>query len=90
MHRDAAGEPAARLAAQLGIEQQAFGEAARGERIAGVVRIAAVEEHLPPDRAVEQPGVEVRQPEMRGERLGDGALARGGGAVDGDDHARLL
>ena len=38
-------------------------------------------------RAVEQAGVEMRQAIMAGQRAGDGALAAGGGAVDGDDHA---
>src|SRR3546814_9401485 len=36
--------------------------------------------------AIEQAGVEHRQAKMRGERLGDRALARRGGAIDGDNH----
>ena len=87
MQRDTAGEAAGFLGAQFGVEQQAVGEAARGEGVAAVVGVTAVEEHLPPDRAVEQPGVEMRQAEVRGESLGDGTLARGSGAVDGDDHS---
>ena len=54
-----------------------------------IIRVAAQQLHLPTDRAVEQACVEMRQPEMRGERLGDGAFARSGGAIDGDDHSAL-
>src|SRR6476469_801505 len=72
------------------VEQQAVGEAGRRERLAAVVGVAAVEEHLPPDRAVEQAGVEVRQAVVFGERTRDRALARRGGPIDSDDHRAAL
>src|SRR3546814_4873303 len=59
---------------------------ARGERVGGIVGVAMIELRLIADRAIEQPGVEHGQAEMRGERLGDRTLARRGGPVDGDDH----
>src|SRR3546814_12914597 len=45
-----------------------------------------VELRLIADRAIEQPGVEHRQPEMRRQRARDRALARCGRPVDGNDH----
>ncbi len=39
---------------------------------------------------IEQSGVEMRQTEARSQCLGNGALARSGGAIDGDNHARTL
>ena len=39
------------------------------------------------DRAIEQPGVEMAQAEMRREALAERALARRGRSVDRDDHA---
>ena len=39
-----------------------------------------------PHGAIEQAGIEVRQPVVAGEPLGQRALARGGGSVDGNDH----
>src|SRR5690606_19928217 len=88
--RDAARQPPCRFAAQLWIGQQPVRKGRRGERVAGIVGVAAVEEHLASDGAIEQPGVEVRQAVMRGEGAGDGAFARGGGSVDGDDHRRAV
>ena len=41
------------------------------------------------DGAIEQAGVEMRQPVMQRQPLGEGALARGRRTVDGDDHRRL-
>ena len=52
----------------------------------GIIGIAPVQLRLPPDGAVQQAGVEMRQTKMRGQRLGNGALARCRGAVDGDYH----
>src|SRR5690606_11114256 len=43
--------------------------------------------HCPPHRAVQKPGVEMGQAVMGGERRPDRALARGGRAIDGDNHA---
>ena len=42
--------------------------------------------HPPGDRPVLRAGVQVAQPELRGDGLGGAGLARAGGAVDGDDH----
>ena len=72
--------------AQRGIIEQAGGKVARGERVGGIVGVAVIELRLIADGAIEQPGVEHGQAEMRGERLGDRALARRGGPIDGDDH----
>src|SRR5690606_37292878 len=90
MDRNPAGEPSVRLAAQRRVGEQAVGKRRGGERVSGIVRVAAGERHLTPDRTVEQPGVEVRQPEVRRKRAGDGAFSGGGGSVDGDDHACAL
>src|SRR3546814_14324140 len=59
---------------------------AGGKRVGCIVGIAVIELRLITHGAIEQPGVEHGQAEMRGERLGDRALARRGGAIDGDDH----
>ena len=53
--------------------------------IAGLM--AGVEQRLR-HRAIEQPGVEMAQPVMRGELLAERALAGRGRPVDGDDHER--
>ena len=45
-------------------------------------------QRAPADRPIEQAGIEMGQPEMGGEPLGDGALARRGRAFDRDDEAR--
>src|SRR5262249_53534588 len=45
-------------------------------------------QHLQADAAVEAAGVEDVVAEVLGEAPGERALARGGGAIDGDDHAR--
>jgi hypothetical protein len=62
-------------------------EVARGDRIRLTRRIQVEPAHGGRHRAVEQARVEVRQAVIAGERLGDRALARRGGPVDGDDHA---
>ena len=59
----------------------------RRGRTGGIVELVARIEQSLRDRPVDQAGVEMAQPVMRGELLGEGALAGGGGAVDGDDHA---
>ena len=70
-------------------------ERARIERARGrhglrlvVKRASRVEQRLG-HRAIDQPGIEMAQPEMRSEPFSEGALARGGGSVDRDDHARF-
>ena len=90
MDRNPTGEATGRFAAQLRISHQVVGKITRDQRITGIVWIATVQRTLPPNRAVEQPGIEMRQAEMRGEGLGDGAFARSSGAIDGDDHARAI
>ena len=60
---------------------------ARGGELA--VRIAAHLQQVEGGGAVEQAGIHMGQPEMRGEGAGDRALAAGGGSVDGDDHAGM-
>ena len=45
-------------------------------------------QHVAADRAIEQPRVQAGEPVVRGDALGERALARCGGAVDGDgEHA---
>ena len=51
-------------------------------------RDVPVHEHAG-DGPVEQAGIEMSEAVMLGEALAQGALARGGGTVDGDDHGRL-
>ena len=84
--RDTTGKPPDCLAAQFRVGQQTVGEVRRSKSIRLAVGVASCELHLPPDRAVEQAGIEMRQAEMRGYGLGKSALAAGGGSVDGDDH----
>ena len=61
----------------------------RRDRVRLVVeRASGIEQRLG-DRAIDQPGVEVAQPEMRREPLAERALARRRRSVDGDDHARF-
>src|SRR3546814_20403528 len=56
-------------------------------RVFRAVRITAVKRHLSPHSAVEQPGIEVREAKVGGQRLGDRTLAAGGRPIDGNDHA---
>src|SRR4029077_4329059 len=70
-----------------GIIEQRIGEVAGAQRIDGIVGIAAGALHLDPDRAIEQPRVEMRQTIMARERPADRALARSRRSVDRDDHA---
>ena len=85
MHRDATGQAATGLAAQFGVGQQRVGKGAGGCGVLGRIGVAAVQQHLSAHGAIQHAGVEVRQAVMRGQCPGDGALAAGGGAVDGDD-----
>ena len=55
----------------------------------GVVQRAALPLHVAGHGAVEQAGVEVVEAEVRGNALGQRALARRRRPVDGDDHSRL-
>src|SRR6476659_5674391 len=86
----------------LGHERSRFGEARfseawvaeRGwikglgavERLVGVGRISAARQGVARHGAVERAGVEIGKAVMRGDALGDGALAGRRGPVDGDDH----
>src|SRR5512132_1385010 len=56
------------------------------ERLDGVGRITAARQGVARDGAVERTGVEIGKAVMRGDALGDGALARRRRPVDGDDH----
>ncbi len=78
------------LAAQARIVEQRVGERGRGERVASVVGVSAIKEHLPADSAVEKTGVEIRHAVMLGEFAGEGALSGSGRSVDGDDHSGSL
>src|SRR3546814_3679202 len=49
-------------------------------------RIEIVLQHRRRDRAIEQPGIKMRQLVTMRERARDRALARRGGAIDGNDH----
>ena len=57
----------------------------RGNRGRPVIE-PALDHHRHADPAIEQPAVEMLEAVMSGEPLGDGALAGGRRAVDGDDH----
>src|SRR3546814_2841578 len=48
--------------------------------------IEIVLQHRRRDRAIEQPGIKMRQLVTMRERARDRALARRGGAIDGNDH----
>ncbi len=86
MRRDDRGIFADLVAAQFGILEQMIVEIAGGDGIGLDRRVEFQPHHIGRDRAIKQPGVEMRQPVPLGERAGDGALARCGGPVDGDDH----
>ena len=86
MHRRAAGEAARTFIAKRGIVEQRIRKIAGGEGVRGLVGIAMIKLRLIAHGAIEQPGVEHGEAEMLGKRLGDGAFARSGGAVDRDDH----
>ena len=77
-----------RFAAQTGF-RQVFGAKPLGDGgSGGAVRwIVSLAHHLEGDGAVQKPSVEQRQPEMLCKPAGQRALAGGGRAVDGDDHA---
>ena len=65
-------------------------ERARGRDRALLVveRLSGIEQRLG-DRAIDQPGIEMAQPEMRREPLAERAFAGRRRSVDGDDHARF-
>jgi hypothetical protein len=54
-------------------------------RDAGILRVYATIKHAPANRAVEQAGIEVRQAKLGSQAPGERALARGGGAINGND-----
>ena len=90
-HARIAGDPAGRLArmtlGQARIVRQA-GEVQRQGRRLGCSRVAQIPprvQHRQTHRAIQQAGVQMRQAIVRRQTGGDSALARGGGAVDGDD-----
>ena len=60
------------------------------EGVPAVVGIAPVEENLSADRTVQKAGIEMGQTAMRGECLGNRALAGSGRPVDGDNPACVL
>jgi hypothetical protein len=61
--------------------------APRGRR--RIVEVGALVDQGERDGAIEQAGIEMRQPVMQGEALCERALARGGRAVDGDDEGAV-
>ncbi|QYU68541.1 MFS transporter [Leptolyngbya sp. 15MV] len=56
-----------------------------GRRHHGIARIAAAIQHAPPDRAIQQPRIQVRQPEFRREPPRQRALSRRRRAIHRDD-----
>ena len=64
------------------------GRAARAAATAAaaVVQRAAAPPHVARDGAIEQAGVEMGEAELRGDALGQRALARSRRTIDGDDH----
>jgi len=85
--RNRRGDPRHGLAPQLlvrGIDAQHVG---RPKRFEFARRVPAPSPQVERDGAIEQPGVHVRQAEVRGERPGDGPLPARGRSVD-RDHER--
>src|SRR5271154_679161 len=87
-HRRNDGRSLAHLAcAQRRIVEIAEAQSPRSRNRRGfVVKVAVVSDEGGRDRAVKQPGIEMRQPVMRRNPARDRAFTRGRGAVDGDDH----
>ncbi len=76
------------LTAQLRVRQiLRVDGACGGNRRGDVFRLLVGVQHAHADRAVEQPGIEISQPEMVSEAARQRAFAGSGGPVDGDDHA---
>ena len=71
--------------AGFGRPQVGAGQVGGAKRKRGRDRIAPHRAH----GAVQQPGVEMGKAVMRGQGARDGALARGGGAVDGDGEGHV-
>src|SRR3546814_10833088 len=86
MRRDDRGDLADPIGAQFGIAEQHVVEAAARHGIGFDSRIEIVLQHRRRDRAIEQPGIKMRQLVTMRERARDRALARRGGAIDGNDH----
>ena len=85
--RDDRGRGPRLFGSQRRIGQQRIGKAASRQRITGIGRIAAFLRHARAHRPVKQARIEIGQRIMGRERAGDGALARCGRAVDGNNHA---
>jgi hypothetical protein len=68
--------------AQGGFDRRGADEGFHALDVAGV---EAVLLHVPGDAAIHFAGTDVDEAEPRGQLAGEGAFARGGGAVDGDD-----
>ncbi|MNV55256.1 hypothetical protein D3C71_1474860 [compost metagenome] len=90
-HARMAGDPAGRLArvplGQTRIVRQAAEIQRKGRRFGrlGVAQVLPRIQHRQTDGAIQQARIQMRQAVMGRQTRGDGALARGGGAVDGDD-----
>jgi len=87
------GDDRGRLAHRMGLER-CFIECGwlerlgSGDRCGHIVRAAAGIEQHHGHRAIDQPGIEMAQPVMRGQALAERTLAGGGRTVDGDDQDR--
>ena len=87
-HRGDHGRRLAHLASAQGrvVEIGEAEPAGGGDRCGLVVKIPILGDQRSRSRAVEQPRIEMRQPVMGRDAARDAALARGRGAIDGDDH----
>src|SRR5687767_15936589 len=84
------GDSTDRFAPQLGVGEVDLGDVAGARRGELAFRVAALTQQVERRRAVEQSGVEVRQLEMAGERLGDRPLAARRGPIDGDEDRKSV
>lgn len=82
---DDRGKLADLVRAQHVVVEQMIVEIARGDRIGLFLGVKLEATDILADCTVEQAGIEIRQAIMLRQRTGDGALARCGGAVDGND-----
>ena len=85
--RDAASPMAWLFSAASSNAAGSSARAAATARAWSLGRMAGVEHRLR-HRAIEQPGVEMAKPVVRGEPLAERALAGSGRSVDGDDHEK--
>jgi len=88
---DPAGSDAGLVAAQSSVNQPGRREClCQRDRRCRVGKIVAIVEHLPPDCAIQQSGVEVGQMKMPGQATRKRSFPGRGRSIDGDNHAALI